>query len=137
MSLPMEKRHQPFALGSANGGAKIGLVRGARFALPALGRVERNHMIAFTQRGHARSEVDHDARPFVSQNRGKQPFRIRARAREFVRVTDSAGLDLDQHFACFRPVQIDGEDFQGLFGGGGDCGLGLHCDILRDLRPLP
>ncbi|KDC21494.1 hypothetical protein AZ20_1779, partial [Bordetella bronchiseptica E014] len=45
-------RHQALALGGADGLAQVGLARQAELALAALGRVERNDMVAFFQRGH-------------------------------------------------------------------------------------
>src|SRR5882757_469139 len=61
-------RHESLALGCADRGAKIGLARGAGLALPALGRVKRNDMIAFAHGCHAGSDIDHDAGALVTEN---------------------------------------------------------------------
>ena len=47
-------------------------------------------------------DVDDDARAFVAEDHREQPFRIGARAREFIGVTDAGRLDLDEHFAGLR-----------------------------------
>src|SRR5262249_7063772 len=94
--------------------AEIGLAGQTRLALPALGRVERNHMIAFFDRRHPRPHIHDDARPFVSEDDREQAFRIPARARELIRMTDAARFDLDEHFTGARSVQIHGDDFKRL-----------------------
>ena len=67
-------------------------------------------MVAFFQARHTGTNVDHHARALVAKNRRKQTFGIGARARELVGVADAGRLDLDQRFAGFRPVEIDGLD---------------------------
>src|SRR6267143_681649 len=105
-------RHDALALGGADGRAQVGLARQARLALPALGRVERNHVIALFDRGDAGPHVHDDASALVPENHWKQALRIGARPGEFVRVAHAARADLDQYFAGLRAVQIDGNDFQ-------------------------
>jgi hypothetical protein len=46
--------------------------------------------------------------------------------RKFIRMTNAGGLDLDQHLAVARPVQIDLHDLKGLAGGDGNGGASLH-----------
>jgi hypothetical protein len=41
-------------------------------------------------------------------------------------MTNAGGLDLDQHLAVARPVQIDLHDLKGLAGGDGNGGASLH-----------
>jgi hypothetical protein len=41
-------------------------------------------------------------------------------------VTHTARLDLDQHLALARPIQIDGDDFERFTGGIGDGGASFH-----------
>src|ERR1700738_398460 len=51
-------------------------------------------------------------------------------------MTDAAGLDLHQHFAGLRSLEIQGYDLQGLARGIGNCGFGFHIDELSDsVRP--
>ncbi len=71
-------RHHALALRRAHLLAEIGLRIEAVFALPALGRIERNDMITRFQTGHACAHFQHHARPFMAENGRKLPFRIRA-----------------------------------------------------------
>src|SRR4029077_12660273 len=82
--------HHTLALGGANRGAQVGLARQARLALPALGRIERNDVIARLHRGHARSDFDDDPGALVPEDDGKQAFRVRSRAGELIRVAHAA-----------------------------------------------
>jgi hypothetical protein len=43
----------------------------------------------------------------VAEDGREQPFRIRPGQRELVCVTNARGFHLDQHFAGFRPVELD------------------------------
>ena len=131
MSLPIEKRdgavrHQALALRGADGGAQIGLARQAGRALAAFGRIERDDVVALLDRGDARADVDDDAGALMAEDRRKQAFRIGARQRELVGVADAGRLDLDQHLAVARTVEVDLHDLQRLSGGDGDCGAGFH-----------
>ena len=87
-------RHEALALRGADRGAQVRLARQARLALPALGRVERDHVVALLERGHARADVDHDARALVAEDRREQALGVGARAGELVGVADAGGLDL-------------------------------------------
>jgi hypothetical protein len=92
--------------------------------LAAFGGVKRDHVIAHLDRGHAGADLDHHARAFMAQNGGEQPLGVGARAGEFVGMADAGGLDLDQHLAGLRALQIDLHDlqrFSGLKGDGGAC----------------
>ena len=60
----------------------------------------------FADRGHVPADIDHHARPLVAQDRGEQTFRIGARQGELVGVTDSGGLDLDQHLVVPGAVEL-------------------------------
>jgi hypothetical protein len=100
-------RHHALALRAADRGAEIGLAREARRALPAFRRVERDDVVALLHRGHARPDVDHDARALVAEDCREQPFGVGARQRELVGVADAGGLDLDQHLAGLRPVELN------------------------------
>ena len=69
-------------------------------------------MVAGLQRFDAGPDIDHDARALMAEDRGKQALRIGARERERVGVADAGGLDLDQHLARLRPLEIDRLDGQ-------------------------
>ena len=79
------------------------------------------------------ADVDHDARPFVAEDRGKEPLGIGARAGELVGVADAGRLDLDEHLACARPFELDLLDDEGLSGFVGHGGTGFHGPSSMDL----
>ena len=54
-------RHQSLALGFADSTAEIRLAGQAELALPALGRIERDHVIARRDGRHPRADFHHDA----------------------------------------------------------------------------
>ena len=123
--------HHALALRGAHGLAQIGLARQAELALAAFGGVQRNHMVALLEAGHARAHVHHHARAFMAQNGRKQAFGVGARQRVVVGVADARGLDLDQHFAELRAFEVHGFYGQGLSGLPGDSGFGFHGESLR------
>ena len=118
--------HHALALGLANRLAQIGLAGGAVLALTALRRIQRDHVVALAKRRHARPHVDDDAGTLVAQNRREQAFRICAGQGERVGVADAGRLDLDQHFAGPRSVEIDGLDAERHTRLPGYGGLRLH-----------
>src|SRR5262249_2708126 len=75
---------------------------------------ERDDVVAFLQARDVRSNVDHDARALVTENRGKEPLGIGTGPREFVRVTNARRANLDEHLAALRPIELHGLDSQGL-----------------------
>ena len=83
-------------------------------------------MIALRERRHAGAHVDDDTGAFVSEDDRKEALGVGARARELVRVADAGSLDLDQHFAGARPVEVDGFDDQRLAGLVAHGGASLH-----------
>jgi hypothetical protein len=118
--------HQALALRAADELAQVGLAAQAELALAALGRVERNDVVALLERGHAGADVDHDARAFVAEDGREDAFRVGAGERVVVGVADAGGLDLDQHLAELRSFEVDGFDGQRLAGLPGDGGFGFH-----------
>jgi hypothetical protein len=100
--------HHTLALCRADRRAEVGFARQAGFALPAFGRVERDGVVPAPEAGDAGTDVDDNARTLVAEDRRKEAFRIRARARELVGVADAGGLDLDQYFAGLRAVETNG-----------------------------
>jgi len=81
-------------------------LRQTGFALPAFGRVERDHVVAFLQRRNAGAHIDDYSGPFVPKDHGKQAFGIGAGTREFIRVAHAGGLYLDQYLTGTRPIEL-------------------------------
>ena len=88
-------------------------------------------MVAGLQRGHAGADLAHDAGALVAEDRREQALGIGARQRVGVGVADAGGLDLDQHLAGLRPLDVDGLDGQGRSGLPGHGGTGFH-DVSPD-----
>ena len=94
---------------------RLVLRRQARLAGAALGRVERDDVVALLHAGHARRRRRRTTpAPFVAEDRREQPLGIGARARELVGVADAGRLDLDQHLAGLRALELDLLDDQRL-----------------------
>ena len=70
----------------------------------------------------------HDAGAFMTEDRRKQALRIGAGKGEVVGVADAGRLDLNQHLAGLRAVELDGHDFERLARLHGDCGANVHSD---------
>src|SRR5262249_59595096 len=89
-----------------------------------------NDVVAFLHRGDAGPDLDHNAGALMPEDRREQSFRIGARERELVGMTDAGGLDLDQHFAGLWPVEVNLHDLErlGLFYC--DRRTGLHRSLL-------
>jgi len=83
-------------------------------------------VVADGDRGHARPHLDHHARALVAKNAGEDALGVQAVQRIGVGVADAGGLDLDQHLAGARPLQIDLDDLERTFGLKGDGGAGFH-----------
>ena len=83
-------------------------------------------MIARLHRRHALADLDHDPRALMPQNGREKPFGVRTGQGEFVGVADAGGLDLDEHFAGFRPGQVHVHDFKGFTGLRGNGGARFH-----------
>jgi hypothetical protein len=115
-------RHQPLALGRAHLLAEIGLAGLAELALAAFGGVQRNHVVAGLQRGHAFAHFHHHTCAFMAQHRREDALRIVAAERERIGVADPSMADLHQHLAGARRGDIDLDDPQRLTGAEGDGG---------------
>jgi hypothetical protein len=115
-------RHHALALGRAHGDAQVGLAGFAEQALAAFGGVQRDHVVAGHDAGHAFADLDHDARAFMPEHDRKQAFRIVAAEREGIGMADAGVGDLDQHLALARRRDIDLDDLQRLPGFKGDGG---------------
>lgn len=119
--------HHALPLRGADGGAQVGLARQARRALAAFRRIEGDDVVALLDALHARPDVDDDAGTFMAQDGREQPLGIGTRQGEFVGVTDAGRLDLDQHLASLRPLQLHIKDLQRLALLDGDGGPSFHC----------
>ena len=98
----------------------------AVLALAAFRRVERDDVIALLDRLHLRPDLDHHAGALVTEDRREQALGIGAGQRELVGVADPGRLDLDQHLAGFRPLELHGLDRERLSGLVGNCRAYLH-----------
>src|SRR5215210_4249659 len=103
--------HHALALGGADFLAEIGLGIEAVFTLATLGRVKRDDMIVPFQRGDARAKLAHYPGALMAHDGRKQTFGIRPGDGELIGVADAARLDLDQHLARFRPLEVEFDDF--------------------------
>ncbi len=119
-------RHQAAALGRAYRLAQVGLAREAEFTRAAFRRVERNDVVVFLQALDAGPYIDHDACAFVPENRREQSFRVGAGQGVLIGMADSGSLDLHQHFARLRALEIDFLDGQGRPCFPCNCGFGFH-----------
>src|SRR5262249_38277651 len=99
--------HQALALRRPDRGAEVGAPRQAGFAIAAFGRVERDHMVAGLERRDARADLAHDAPPLMAEDGREQPRGIGARERIGVSMADAGRLDLDEHLAWLRPLELD------------------------------
>src|SRR5690606_27821213 len=130
-------RHEPLALGGADGGAQVGLAAEAGLALPALRRVERDDVVAGRHAGDAGADLEDHAGALVAEDDREQALRVGAGAGEVVGVADAGRLDLAQHLAGARSLEVDLLDLEWLSGLEGDGGAGLHGVSLHARAPLP
>ncbi|MEH2471598.1 hypothetical protein V1284_003042 [Nitrobacteraceae bacterium AZCC 2299] len=134
--------HHALALGGADRGAEIGLLAQAAFALPAFRRVERDDMIAGFHRADAGPDLANDAGAFMAEDRGKDALAVKPVERIGIGVADAGGLDLDQHLAMLRTLEIDLDDLERLLGLKGDGGARFHssspakfsCQVAREIQ---
>ncbi|MNG95414.1 hypothetical protein D3C79_544500 [compost metagenome] len=84
-------RHQALALGGANGLAQVGLAGTAELALAALWGVERDHVIADGNRGHALTDGFDNGTAFMAKDRREDAFRVGTGQGVGVGVADTAG----------------------------------------------
>src|SRR5262249_59331903 len=104
--------HEALALRRQERAAEIRAPGDAEFALAALGYVERNHVIADREAGHARAHLLDDARALVAEDGREQPRRIATAHRVRVGVADAGGGEPDQALARRRPGGIDVVDLE-------------------------
>src|SRR3712207_3051047 len=111
--------------------AQIGAARQAGFAVAAFRRVERDHVIARLEGGHAGSDLPHDACALMAEDRRELALGIEARERVGVRVADARRHHLHQHLAGLGALKRDGLDREGLAGLPRHGGSGLHLGVPR------
>ncbi|MNY08988.1 hypothetical protein D3C86_1418760 [compost metagenome] len=117
--------HQAFALGRANRLAEVGFTRQAEFALTAFRGVQRDHMIAHRNGGHALANRFHNRTAFVAENRREDAFRICTGQCVGIGMADTGGHHAQQYFAGLGHGDIDFNDFEGLLGLEGNGGARL------------
>ena len=83
-------------------------------------------MVAGLQALYARADFANDASPFMTEDDREQTFRVRAGARELVRVADASGHDLHQHFARARAFEVHLDDLKRLVGSKRNGSAGFH-----------
>ena len=83
-------------------------------------------MVAGLQALHARADFANDACAFMAEDDREQAFRVRAGAREFVRVADASGHDFHQHFAGAGTLEVHLDDLERLVGSKRDGSAGFH-----------
>src|ERR1700753_4263879 len=87
-------RHHALALGGADGGAEVGLLAEAAFALPAFRGVERNDVVAGLHRDDAGADLADDARALVTEDGGEDALAVETVERVGVGMADAGRLDL-------------------------------------------
>src|SRR5262249_21929745 len=100
--------------------------RTAELALPALGDVEGDDVVAGADAGDAGADLLDHAAALVPEDDGEAALGVLAREGEGVGVADTAGADADQHLAGARPFDLDLLDLQRSSGLPGDGGACLH-----------
>ncbi len=76
-------------------------------ALAALGREERDDVIARRDQLHARADALDDSRALVPQHARRVAGRIGTRGRVQIRVAHAAGCEPDEHLAVLRLGKIE------------------------------
>src|SRR5437899_12918831 len=86
-------------------------------------------MIARLDRRYARADVANDAGALVTEDRGKDSLTVETVKRIGVGVTDPCRLYFDEDLTGLRPIQINLDDLERLFGFERDCGACLHSQL--------
>src|SRR4029079_14241941 len=80
--------------------------------LAALGRIQRNDMVAWLDAGDAGTDFLDDTAAFVTEDYREHAFGVGAGQCEGVGVTNARGDDANEHLAGLRTLQIDFLDAQ-------------------------
>ncbi len=83
-------------------------------------------MIAGHDRCHACPDFTHDPRALMTEDRGEQPFAIKAVQRVGIGMADARRHNLDEHLAGLWPFKIEFDDFERLLDFEGNGGAGPH-----------
>jgi hypothetical protein len=83
-------------------------------------------MVAFLDAGNACADVNHYACAFVTENAGKQTFRVCTGKRELIGMTKPSGLDFNQYLARARAIELNSFDTERLACFEGDSGTDIH-----------
>ena len=119
-------RHQSFALRRAHALAQVGFFGQAIIALAAFRGVERNDVIALLERRHARGRFPRRSpRLHGPECSGTGP-RNPARHRVGIGMTETGRLDLDEHLAVPRPLEVDLDDLERFLSFECDSGARFH-----------
>ena len=117
--------------------AAVGPVAETMDALPALGREERDHVVAGGDEGDTVADALDDTRALVAEDARRVAGRVGARRRVQIRVADTARGEADENLACPRLGEVDlldGERASELLeNGGADLHRREHSDRLRPL----
>src|SRR5690606_3146494 len=108
--------HQALALGSADGGAEVGLARLARLALAAFGGIQRNHMIADLYRGHTLAHRLDDTATLVAQNRREYTLGVGTGQGKGISMTDAGRHEAHQHLTRIWRSRSHYDDYLRLAG---------------------
>ena len=118
--------HHALALGCAYALTEIGFRVQAVFAGPALGRVERDNMVAHFKIGDARTNLAHNASALMAKHCRKRALRVSTRKGELVRVAYPGCLDLDEDFSGLRAFKVQLDNLKGFSGFKCNSGACLH-----------
>lgn len=117
--------HQALALGRTDGLAQVGLAREAEFAFAAFRGVQRDHVIADRDRGHALADGFNHRATFVPQDRRENAFRVSPRQGVGIGMANAGRDHAQQHFAGLGHGDIHFNDLKGFLGFEGHGGTGL------------
>jgi hypothetical protein len=95
-------------------------------ALAALGREERDDVIARRHHRHPRADSLDDAGAFVAEDAGRVAGRVLARCRVEIGVADAARCEADEDLALLRLSEVELLDDERLTELLEDCGADLH-----------
>jgi hypothetical protein len=100
-------RHQALALGFSDRLAQIGFARQAILALAAFRGVQRNDMIADTDRADAWACFHHHTGAFMTKDRWENTFRVSTREGKFIGMANASRLNFNQDFAGPRAIKVN------------------------------
>jgi hypothetical protein len=103
LSLASETRssvgHESLTLSNSDDAAEVGLARFAEFAVAALGHIQGDYVVAWSDASDSLANALNDARSFVTKNDGEDGLGVFTGEQMSVRVTKGCVDDSDAHFA--------------------------------------